>query len=102
MRSKVFCILLVLTVAVLSMFNFSCTKKQLPPKDKIVIGQAVSMSGPLAVQDAVVTGPYYDLWIKDVNARGGIYVEEYGKKLFENKEGKRVNVSTIEVTLAKK
>ncbi|MBN2040787.1 MAG: amino acid ABC transporter substrate-binding protein [Spirochaetes bacterium] len=81
MRSKVFRILLILTVAVLSVFNFSCSKKELPPKDKILIGQAVSMSGPLAVQDAVVSGPYYDLWIKDVNAKGGIYVEDYGKKL---------------------
>jgi branched-chain amino acid transport system substrate-binding protein len=50
-------------------------------KDKIVIGQAVSLSGPLAMSNAVVSTPYYDLWIKDVNAEGGIYVKEYGKKL---------------------
>jgi branched-chain amino acid transport system substrate-binding protein len=57
----------------------------LPPaadaKDKIVIGQAVSLSGPLGPSNAVVSTPYYDLWIKDVNAEGGIYVKEYGKKL---------------------
>jgi branched-chain amino acid transport system substrate-binding protein len=50
-------------------------------KDKILIGQAVSLSGPLAMSNAVVSTPYYDLWIKDVNAEGGIYVKEYGKKL---------------------
>jgi len=50
-------------------------------KDKILIGQAVSLSGPLAMSNAVVSTPYYDLWIKDVNAEGGIYVREYGKKL---------------------
>jgi branched-chain amino acid transport system substrate-binding protein len=50
-------------------------------KDKIIIGQAVSLSGPLAMSNAVVSTPYYDLWIKDVNADGGIYVKEYGKKL---------------------
>jgi branched-chain amino acid transport system substrate-binding protein len=50
-------------------------------KDKIVIGQAVSLSGPLATSNAVVSSPYYDLWVKDVNAEGGIYVKEYGKKL---------------------
>lgn len=50
-------------------------------KDKIVIGQAVSLSGPLAPSNAVVSAPYYDLWVKDVNAAGGIYIKEYGKKL---------------------
>jgi branched-chain amino acid transport system substrate-binding protein len=50
-------------------------------KDKIRIGQAVSLSGPLATSNAVVSTPYYDLWVKDVNAEGGIYVKEVGKKL---------------------
>jgi len=50
-------------------------------KDKIVIGQAVSLSGPLATSNAVVSSPYYDLWVKDVNAGGGIYVKGYGKRL---------------------
>lgn len=50
-------------------------------KDKIIIGQAVSLSGPLGPSNAFVSAPYYDLWIKDVNAEGGIYVKEYGKKL---------------------
>jgi branched-chain amino acid transport system substrate-binding protein len=53
----------------------------LPPKDKIVIGQSVSLTGPLASGNAVASTPYYDLWVHDVNADGGIYVEEYGKKL---------------------
>jgi ABC-type branched-subunit amino acid transport system substrate-binding protein len=50
-------------------------------KDKIVFGQAVSLSGPLASGNAAASSPYYDLWVKDVNAAGGIYVKEYGKKL---------------------
>ncbi|MEJ2099931.1 MAG: amino acid ABC transporter substrate-binding protein [Desulfobacterales bacterium] len=50
-------------------------------KDKIVIGQAVSLSGPLGPSNAVVSTPYYDLWVKDVNAEGGMYVKELGKKL---------------------
>lgn len=50
-------------------------------KDKIRIGQAVSVTGPLGPSNAVVSTPYYDLWVKDVNAEGGIYVKEYGKKL---------------------
>ncbi len=80
MRSRVLLTLFVIMIAVLSLIDFSWSK-DLPPKDKIRIGQAVSLSGPLAASNAVVSTPYYDLWVKDVNARGGIYVKEYGKRL---------------------
>jgi len=50
-------------------------------KDKIIIGQAVSLSGPLGPSNAFVSAPYYDFWVKVVNAEGGIFVKEYGKKL---------------------
>jgi branched-chain amino acid transport system substrate-binding protein len=50
-------------------------------KDKIVIGQAASLSGPLSGEYTYACAPVYDLWVKDVNAAGGIYVKEYGKKL---------------------
>jgi len=50
-------------------------------KDKIVIGQAASLSGPLGGDYTFSCAPYYDFWVKVVNAEGGIYVKEYGKKL---------------------
>ena len=50
-------------------------------KDKIVIGQAASLSGVLGGDYTFACAPIYDLWVKDVNAAGGIYVKEYGKKL---------------------
>ena len=50
-------------------------------KDKIVIGQAISLSGPNAAGVAISGGPIYELWVEDVNKHGGIYVKEYGKKL---------------------
>lgn len=52
-----------------------------PAKDKIRIGQAISLSGPFASGVAVTSGPVYDMWVKEVNASGGIYVKEYDKKL---------------------
>ncbi|MCL6478386.1 MAG: amino acid ABC transporter substrate-binding protein [Peptococcaceae bacterium] len=52
-----------------------------PAKDKIVIGVATSLSGPLAAVESTTNGPVYDMWVKEVNAQGGIYVKEYGKKL---------------------
>ncbi|MCB2227773.1 MAG: amino acid ABC transporter substrate-binding protein [Desulfarculaceae bacterium] len=50
-------------------------------KDKIVIGQAISLSGPLAGGVAISGGKIYELWVEEVNKNGGIYVAEYGKKL---------------------
>lgn len=55
--------------------------KNLPPKEKIVIGQAIALSGPLAGGVAISGGKVYELWVDEVNKNGGIYVEEYGKKL---------------------
>src|SRR5271170_3379783 len=47
----------------------------------IRIGYAVSLSGVLAPGAAVTTLPGYDLWVKDVNDRGGIMVKEFGKRI---------------------
>src|SRR4030043_2375288 len=79
MKKKVF--LTLLTVIPVTIFLFCVTVNTAPAKDKIRIGQAVSITGPLSQSNAVVSTPYYDLWVKDVNAEGGIYVKKYGKKL---------------------
>ena len=50
-------------------------------KDKIRIGQAVSLSGPNAIIHAAGALVPQTLWVESVNAKGGIYVKEYGKKL---------------------
>ncbi len=50
-------------------------------KDEIVIGAARPQTGPLSVFEESSFGPCYKLWAEEVNADGGIYVEEYGKKL---------------------
>jgi len=48
-------------------------------QDKIRIGYAISKTGPFAGGAGVTTLPNYQLWVKDVNAAGGISVG--GKKL---------------------
>lgn len=50
-------------------------------KDKIIIGMARSLSGPLAIIGQTSFDPAFKMWVEEVNARGGIYVKEYGKKL---------------------
>jgi branched-chain amino acid transport system substrate-binding protein len=82
-KQKVFFSLVALIlVALVALPLFGACAKQTPPaKDKIVIGQAVSMSGPNAIIH--LPGAYVPqtLWVEQVNADGGIYVKEYGKKL---------------------
>jgi branched-chain amino acid transport system substrate-binding protein len=67
--------------AVIVAFCVGPAGAQKATKDKIVIGQAISLSGPLASGVAIAGGPIYELWVEDVNKHGGIYVKEYGKKL---------------------
>ncbi|MEM4546603.1 MAG: amino acid ABC transporter substrate-binding protein [Nitrososphaerota archaeon] len=50
-------------------------------KDKIVFGQAWPLSGPVAGAAKISGGTIYEMWVKEVNKAGGIYVKELGKKL---------------------
>lgn len=52
---------------------------ELPPRESILVGSVSSLSGPLAGVEGVAFGPIRKLWIDDVNARGGIFIEEYGQ-----------------------
>jgi len=52
-----------------------------PAKDKIVVGMSRPLSGPLAVIGDAAFRPIYETWVRRVNAEGGVYVKEYGKKL---------------------
>jgi len=75
MKKKIFFGLL---AAILSlMFLFSGAQA----KDKICIGWVTSLSGPYASGVPVTNGMVYELWIGEINAKGGIYVKEYGKRL---------------------
>jgi branched-chain amino acid transport system substrate-binding protein len=51
-----------------------------PPKEEITIGFTIPMSGWLAAGHEDVLDAYL-LWRDEVNARGGIYVKEYGRRL---------------------
>jgi branched-chain amino acid transport system substrate-binding protein len=52
-----------------------------PAKEKIVVGLARPLSGPLAIIGDSAFRPVYETWVAEVNAAGGIEVAEYGKKL---------------------
>jgi branched-chain amino acid transport system substrate-binding protein len=50
-------------------------------KDSIRIGAVRPLSGSLSLFEATAFGPIYKMWVNEVNAKGGIYVKEYNKKL---------------------
>jgi branched-chain amino acid transport system substrate-binding protein len=52
-----------------------------PEKEKIVVGMARSLSGPLTAIDAGGFGPIYKTWVPETNANGGVYVADLGKSL---------------------
>jgi branched-chain amino acid transport system substrate-binding protein len=50
-------------------------------RDRIVIGQAVSLSGSNSIIHLPGAFVPQSLWVEQVNADGGIYLADYGKKL---------------------
>ncbi len=50
------------------------------PKDYIVFGRSLAFTGKYA-KPALMAHKGWELWMKLVNEKGGIYVKEYGKKL---------------------
>ena len=48
---------------------------------KILFGNPIALSGPYAPGAMMTQIRSYDLWVETVNAKGGIYVKEYGKKI---------------------
>ncbi len=47
----------------------------------IRIGYAISLSGVNSQGAATTTLPGYELWVKDVNDKGGVMVKEFGKRI---------------------
>jgi len=63
------------------------TETTAPPPDdydtrtSIVIGAARPISGPLAQIGDFALGPILNLWVDQVNAAGGLYIDEYDRAL---------------------
>ena len=79
MKRKMFFTFMV--VVPIIMFMLCAVGNAAPAKDKIRIGWVTSLSGILAGAVATTTAPAYEIWLEEVNAKGGIYVKEFGKRL---------------------
>jgi len=71
-------------------------------KDKIRMGTAISLSGPYAAGAGMTTLPNYNMWVEEVNAKGGIMVKSLGKRLpvelitYDDKSDIGTNVKLLE------
>lgn len=83
MKKKVlFSVIALALVALVALPVFGACAKPAPPvKDKIVVGMSRPISGPLAIIGDSAFRPIYETWVPKVNAEGGVYLAEYGKKL---------------------
>jgi branched-chain amino acid transport system substrate-binding protein len=79
MKKKVFVALFV--VIPVLMFLFATTINAAPAKDKIRVGWVTSLSGVNAPGVMVTSGNVYKMWVDEVNAKGGLNIKEYGKRL---------------------
>ena len=82
-RKVLFGVIALTLVALVALPLFgACAGPTAPPaKDKIVIGMSRPLSGPIAIIGDSGFKPIYETFVPMVNAEGGIYIAEYGKKL---------------------
>ena len=50
-------------------------------RNRFEIGYAISLTGPDAAGAGITTLPNYRLWVKEVNAAGGIMLKSFGKRV---------------------
>jgi branched-chain amino acid transport system substrate-binding protein len=60
---------------------FSVNVFAAPAKDKIRVGWVTSLSGVNAPGVMDTSGNVYKMWVEEVNAKGGLLIKEYGKRL---------------------
>lgn len=79
MTKKMFGLLnsLLVLILLLSVGVYLAQDDEMTAPETIIIGNAIALSGPNAQGAMLSQIPSYDLWVEDVNAEGGIYVEEY-------------------------
>jgi len=72
---------IILCVVLVMAFVSSCGGEKVADKEVIKVGMSRSITGSQAAINASAFEPISNAFVKMVNDAGGIYVEEYGKKL---------------------
>ena len=73
-------IAIIIIVAVVGAVGYYLLTPKAPAKEYIVLGASICLSGPLGhLGETEKAG--YEFAIEDINAQGGIYVKEYGRRI---------------------
>ena len=72
--------LIVLVVAFAGLLASGIIAHSEPPKS-IRVGYSISLTGPNAAGAGITVLPNYRLWVKEVNAAGGILLKSVGKRV---------------------
>lgn len=70
-----------LSIPALAAIGVLPTAADAQERTSIKIGWAISKTGPYTAGAGVTVLPNYQVWVKDVNEAGGIYLKELGKKV---------------------
>jgi branched-chain amino acid transport system substrate-binding protein len=73
------CMILSILILGLPFTAFSQTKSAKP--DKIRIGTAISLSGPYSPGAGMTQIPNYNMWVEEVNAKGGLLIKKLNKRV---------------------
>lgn len=74
-------LIVVIAVAAIGVYWYESNSQHAATKDKIVIGFSIPLTGGVAAAAAECQLSNYNLWKDQVNAEGGLYIAQYGKKL---------------------
>lgn len=69
------------SIPALAVIGVLPTEAAAQERNSIKIGWAISKTGPYTAGASVTVLPNYQVWVKDVNDAGGIYLKELGKKV---------------------
>lgn len=71
----------VAAVAAVAAYYALAPRPTLPPKEKVVIGASLSLTGIYSPGALAHSLPTFKMIVDDYNAKGGLYIPEYGKRL---------------------
>jgi branched-chain amino acid transport system substrate-binding protein len=82
MQAAIIAIIVIVAIVVGAAYYYTTLPGPTPtPKEKIVIGCAISLSGPYSSGASLHSIPYYKWIVDEYNAKGGLYVPEYGRRI---------------------
>jgi branched-chain amino acid transport system substrate-binding protein len=72
---------LILSILILSLPFTASSQTKSAKTEKIRIGTAISLSGPYSAGAGMTQIPNYNMWVEEVNAKGGLLIKKLNKRI---------------------